>query len=160
MRAVFIAGLCLALGLALANCATPPREDEDPFNLHIAIGRWNAMVSQVAHLHRMPQQDYIPDSDLLAPRVLARRLREAVWFYNLQRLQLCAREHLVPETCGPPWQPGWLNDPPEEAPSFRTLARRSADVGERVMPFWHAVCEAARAEEPDEEARREICPME
>lgn len=147
-------------GLVLTACAIAPAETRDPYHLHIEIGRWNAMASQVADLHAIPQQPFVDDDNLLAPASLARRLREAVWLYNLERVQLCAAERLREASCGAPYLPRWLNESPQETPSLRTIAARSEDVGERVMPFWEAVCAEARAAEPDEEARREICPME
>lgn len=156
MRVLFSA----VLACLLAACATPFGDTPDPFNLHIEIGRWTVMVSQVADLQEIPQREAVPDDEILDPRSLARRLRDAVWFYNLERLQLCAREHLVPVSCGPPYQPGWLQEPPSEAPSLRELARRSSAVGDRVMPFWDAVCEDARAAVADEDEKRTICPME
>lgn len=118
------------------------------------------MASQVADLHAIPQQPYVDDDNLLAAPSLSLRLREAVWLYNLERVQLCAAERVIEASCGAPYLPPWLNEPPQEAPGLRAIAARSEEVGERVMPFWQAVCDEARAAEPDEEARRQICPIE
>lgn len=144
---------------ALVACASS-REAHDPFHLHVAIGRWHLMASQVADLHQIAQPGYVYDEEILDPRSLARRLREAVWFYNLERLEMCAHGRLVSLSCTPPYLPAWLSETAEEAPSFRTLAARSEDVGERILPFWQAVCDEARAAEPDAAARAQICPME
>ncbi|MET0183338.1 MAG: hypothetical protein ABW199_10670 [Caulobacterales bacterium] len=154
---------CILLAVALsvlAACATKTAaEDEDPFHLHISIGRWSAMVSQIADIHAIAQPDHVSDDELLEASVLSRNLRMTVWQYNLERAQLCAERKLIEASCGAPYQPGWLIEA-RAAPSYRELAIRSRDVGDRVMPFWNAVCADAKAREPDPEMRQQICPME
>lgn len=155
----------MALALALAACGqtgeqakAPESAGPDPFALSIEIGRHGVMLSQVHSLSAdMPGATHMEVTDA---RDLARRLRETVWEYNLERSSLCARGLFTAVACGPAYQPVWIGEAADTAPSVEELAVRSRAVGEEVARFWTAVCEDARSRETDEQARQFVCAME
>jgi hypothetical protein len=154
----------MVLALALAACgqtgekAKAPDAAPDPFELSIEIGRYGVMLSQVHSLSA--DRPGAADAEVTDPRDLARRLRETVWEYNLERSSLCARGLFAEVACGPAYQPVWIGEAADSAPSVEELAVRSRAVGEEVMRFWNVVCEDARSRETDEEARQYVCAME
>jgi len=156
MRGLIAAGLALFL----SGCSSTSAEERDPFYLHIAIGRWSHMVSQIADLTAHPYDPAETDEEVTDPAALARRLREVVWGYNLQRAALCAEGRFVAISCGASYAPPWLNERPDRPPGARLLAQRSRNVGERIMPLWAAVCDEARARVSDPEEQRLICAIE
>jgi len=155
----------LVLALALAACGQAGQRVEaqeaeapDPFNLNIEVGRYGVMLDQIENL-----TDETPDAaevEVTDPKDLARRLRETVWEYNIERSSLCARGLYTNVTCGPSYQPVWLAEAPDSAPTLEELQLRSNALGEEVMRFWNEVCEQARAAETDEEARMYVCAIE
>jgi hypothetical protein len=154
----------MVLALALAACgqtgekAKAPDAAPDPFELSIEIGRYGVMLSQVHSLSA--DRPGAADAEVTDPRDLARRLRETVWEYNLERSSLCARGLFAEVACGPAYQPVWIGEAADSAPSVEELAVRSRAVGEEEMRFWNVVCEDARSRETDEEARQYVCAME
>lgn len=156
MRAWIAAGLALFL----SGCASTSAEERDPFYLHIAIGRWGHMVSQIADLTAHPYNPEQTDEEVTDPVALSRQLREAVWGYNLQRAALCAERRFVEITCGGSYAPAWLSERADRPPGTRMLAQRSRNVGERIMPLWAAVCDEARARVSSAEEQRLICAIE
>lgn len=153
----------LVLALALAACgqsgeqAKAP-EAPDPFNLNIEVGRYGVMLDQIENI--TDGTPSVAEAEVTEPADLARRLRETVWEYNIARSGLCARGLYTAVACGPSYQPVWMGEPADAAPSLDELQLRSTAVGEEVMRFWNAVCEQARAAETDEEARMYVCAME
>lgn len=155
----------MILALALAGCGQAGEQSKggeaeapDPFDLSIEIGRYGVMLSQIHSLSA--DRPGAAEVEVTDPRDLARRLRETVWEYNLERSSLCARGLFTDVACGPAFEPVWIGEPSDAAPSIEDLRVRSQAVGEEVMRFWNAVCADARARETDEEARAYICAME
>ncbi len=155
----------MALALALAACGqtgdkakAPDNAAPDPFELSIEIGRYGVMLSQVHALSA--DRPGAAETEVTDPRDLARRLRETVWEYNLERSSLCARGLFTEVACGPAYQPVWIGEAADSAPSVEELRVRSRAVGEEVMRFWNAVCEDARAREADERVRQYVCAIE
>jgi hypothetical protein len=158
----------LLIALALAACGPNPDtadapssepEHSDAFELNIQIGRYGVMLSQVHGIAGGAVGDGA-EADVTDPQVLARSLREAVWEYNLERSQLCARGLYTAVSCGAAFSPVWINEPATAEPTLAELQTRAAGVGEEVMRLWNAVCEDARAQEPDEESRAFVCAIE
>ncbi|MEZ5958207.1 MAG: hypothetical protein R3C27_13460 [Hyphomonadaceae bacterium] len=87
----------IVLALALAACGQTGEQQDvptapagpDPFNLNIEIGRYGAMLSQVHD--QTFERPGSGEPEVTSPRELARRLRETVWEYNLERSRNCAR---------------------------------------------------------------------
>jgi hypothetical protein len=136
--------------LALAACkpsgqAGPSGPHVDPHALQIEIGRYGVML----------QQTGAEDA-----KELARGLREAVWQYNIQRSQLCARNLFTETTCAPPYEPVWMSEPPNARPTLEQLQQRSAEVGQEVQHFWAVICDDARHRTQDRDERRSICAIE
>jgi hypothetical protein len=157
----------VVLALVLAACGqgaeepTAPAEPErsEAFELNIQVGRYGVMLNQV-HSLAGGAAGAEAEFDATDPQVLARALRETVWEYNLERSQLCGRGLYVEVSCGAAFAPVWIAEPPTAEPTFEELQARAAAVGEEVMRLWGAVCEDARAREPDEEARDFVCAIE
>lgn len=148
--------------LALAACGPQPAQEPaapagpDPAAMDVSIGRYALMLDQVDALTAdRPGVTELASSD---PRVLARRLRETVWRYNMQRSQLCGRGLFRDIACGPAFEPVWINEPMDAAPSLEILAERQAAVDALVNPFWNAVCADARTRAVQVEGG--VCPME
>lgn len=160
-----VAVLVVSLALALAGCdrseeaEAPPPEDTNAISLSIEIGRYGVMLSQV-HALTGETPSATPEIDVTDPKDLARRLRETVWEYNLERSGLCARGLFTTLACAPAYEPAWLGEPPSAEVALEDLEIRSAAVGEEVTRFWNAVCADARGRESDPEARRYVCAME
>lgn len=153
----------LVLALCLAACGQAGDtkggggQSQDPFDLNIEIGRYGAMLSQVQD-HTRERGNAEPA--VTDPNELARRLRETVWEYNLERSRLCAKQLYMELTCGPPYAPVWMSEPDAAAPSLEDLQTRSSAVGDEVMRLWNAVCADARAQTENEQERMYVCPME
>jgi hypothetical protein len=158
-----LAVVVLASALALGACKPPGPADStgsrvDPHALQIEIGRYHVMLRQAAELSST--QLGAPDAGVEDPKELARGLREAVWQYNIQRSQLCARNLYTETSCGPAFEPTWISEPSDARPTPEQLQQRSAEVGQEVQRFWGAICDAARRSEQDREQRRLICAIE
>lgn len=136
----------------------PQAEAIDPFNLHIEIGRYGAMMGQVRD-HTAETPNAAPEEDVADPIVLARRLRETAWEYNMLASQLCSRGLFAEQTCGPAFNPVWLADPADASVSLEEIETRKEALGDQVLPLWNAVCEQARQGVPEEEQMM-VCPME
>lgn len=159
LRALVLA-LCLAAcgqGAEKGKNAETP-EAPDPFTLNIEIGRYGAMLSQVRE--HTQERSGNTEPSVTDPQHLARRLRETVWQYNLERSQLCAKGLYAELTCGPAYAPVWLSEPDTVTPSLQDLHTRSSAVGDEVMRLWNAVCEDAASRVQDEQERMYVCPME
>jgi len=128
----------------------------DPSVMHIEIGRYSLMLAQVHDLSAgRPGAAEIAPTE---PRALARRLREVVWAYNLERSRLCGRGLFTDVACGPAFEPVWINEPGDAAPTLDVLAERQTAVDALVIPFWSAVCADARARQVHVEGG--VCVME
>lgn len=150
----------IVLALCVAACGQDERAPQapDPFELNIEIGRYGAMLSQVNdHTRERPGSAQPEVTDL---RDLARRLRETVWEYNLERSRLCAKGLYAELTCGPAYDPVWMSEPDSITPSLEDLRTRANAVGDEVMRLWNAVCADARSRVTDEQERMFVCPME
>lgn len=157
----------IVLALALAACGqTGEKQAEvptapaapDPFTLNIEIGRYGAMLGQVSgHTEERPGS---AEPEVTEPRDLARRLRETVWRYNIERSQICAKGLFTEVTCSPAYEPVWISEPPTAAPTLEELQTRADAVGQEVMTLWDAVCEDARTRAANDEERMLACAME
>lgn len=153
----------LASALVL-GCATPAALADDPVDpntLHISIGRWGAMLSEVGELNARPEDApaAASDDDVTDLRALARQLRETAWQFNLARSEMCARNEMPQVSCGTAFAADWLAEPADAGVSYEELDRRSEELGAVVMPFWDAVCDRAKKDVPQEE-QMSVCPME
>ena len=156
----------IVLALALAACGQTGEKAKtpdapaapDPLDLSIEIGRYGVMLSQAHSL--TADRPGAAEAEVTDPHDLARRLRETVWEYNLERSSLCARGLFTDVACGPAYQPVWIGEEADTAPTLAELQTRSNAVGEEVMRFWRAVCEDARSRETDEQARQYVCAIE
>lgn len=133
---------------ALAACRPPGQTEQapgahvDPHALQVQIGRYGAMLHQTGEL--TSTQIGAPDSSAQDAKELARGLREAVWTYNIQRSQLCARNLFTETSCGPAFEPVWISEPPNARPTPEQLQSRSQEVSQVLQPFWSAICDDAR----------------
>lgn len=156
----------MLLALALAACGQAgqqakqddPNAPADPFELNIEIGRYGVMLSQIHSL--TGDRPGTAEPQVTDPRDLARRLRETVWEYNLERSSLCARGLHADVACGPAFMPVWIGETADTTPTPEEIQTRSRAVGEEVMRFWNAVCEDARTRETDEQAKQYVCAIE
>ncbi len=156
----------IVLALALAACGqTGEKQAEvptgpagpDPATLNIEIGRYGAMLAQVDdHTAERPGS---AEPEVTAPRDLARRLREAVWHYNIERSQICSKGLFTELACGPAYEPVWIAEPETVEPTLEEIQSRSDALGQEVQRLWDAVCEDARSRAPEDE-RMAVCPME
>jgi hypothetical protein len=157
LRALVLA-LCLAAcGQAADTKGGEGGESQDPFDLNIEIGRYGAMLNQIQEntAERGNAEPAVTD-----PTQQARRLRETVWEYNLERSRLCAKSLYAELTCGPPYAPVWMSEPDTVAPTLEELQTRSRAVGDEVMRLWNTVCEDTRAQTESEQERAYVCAME
>ncbi|MBI3437690.1 MAG: hypothetical protein HY054_03380 [Proteobacteria bacterium] len=150
--------------LALAACKPPgqnqpaPGAHIDPHALQIEIGRYGVMLHQTGVL--TSTQLGAPDASAEDAKELARGLREAVWTYNIQRSQLCARNLFTETSCGPAFEPVWISEPPNARPTPEQLQSRSQEVSQTVQPFWNTICADARRRTQDHQQQRLICAIE
>ncbi|MBC7768501.1 MAG: hypothetical protein H7124_06920 [Phycisphaerales bacterium] len=158
LRAIVLALALAACGQASEQAKAPENQAPDPFNLNIEVGRYGVMLDQIENLTE--ETPNAAEAEVTDPKDLARRLRETVWAYNIERSALCGRGLYTAVTCGPSYQPVWIAEAPDSAPSLEELQTRSNALGEEVMRFWNAVCEEARTAETDEEARMYVCAIE
>lgn len=159
LRALILAAALAACGqqgeqAKAPSAAAPP----DPFDLNIEIGRYGVMLSQVHSLSA--DRPGAAEADVTEPRELARRLREVVWEYNLERSSLCARGLFAEVACGPAFQPVWIGEGADSTPTIEEIAARNRAVGEEVQRFWNAVCEDARTRAATDEERQYVCAIE
>jgi hypothetical protein len=157
----------IVLALALAACGqTGEKQGEvpaspagpDPFTLNIEIGRYGAMLGQVTgHTEERPGS---AEPEVTSPRDLARRLRETVWRYNIERSKICAKGLFTEITCTPAYEPVWIAEPPTAEPTMEEIQTRADAVGTEVMRLWDAVCEDARTRATTDEERQVACAME
>lgn len=165
MRTIHL--LVLACAVAAAGCrpaeknAEPPAAHSNapnPADLNIEIGRYGVMLDQVDSLtHDRPGS---AETDPTQPRELGRALREAVWRYNVERSQLCAKGLFTEIACGSPYEPVWISEPSSVEPTLQEIQSRSDALGEEVMRFWNAVCEDAASRVEDRQAREQVCAIE
>lgn len=157
----------IVLALALAACGqTGEKQGEapaapagpDPFTLNIEIGRYGAMLNQVTgHTEERPGS---AEPEVTDARDLARRLRETVWEYNIERSRICANGLFTEITCTPAYEPVWISEPPNAEPTLEEIETRADAVGQEVMNLWNAVCEDARTRATTDEERMLACAME
>jgi hypothetical protein len=150
----------LAVTLLVGACTTAPL-DADPLNLDIEIGRYGALLGQVAEYTGVAAPAAVAESSQEGPAARMQRLRGAVAGYNAVRRALCASRvgatsYLTVRAgaCGADWRPPW----PEGAVTDLVVARRSRAAGERIIGLWSDVCAEARRLEQDPQAM--VCPME
>lgn len=157
----------IVLALALAACGqTGEKQNQaptapagpDPFTLNIEIGRYGAMLGQVTgHTEERPGS---AEPEVTETRELARRLRETVWRYNIERSQICAKGLFTEVACTPAYEPVWISEPPNAEPTLAEIQSRADAVGVEVMRLWDAVCEDARTRAASDEERQVACAME
>jgi hypothetical protein len=156
----------IVLALALAACGqTGEKQAEvptgpagpDPATLNIEIGRYGAMLSQVND--QSVDRPGSAEPEVTSQRDLARRLREAVWNYNIQRSQLCSKGLFTETTCGSAYEPVWIAEPDTVEPTLEEIQSRSDALGVEVQRLWGVVCDDAKSRVPEEE-RMAVCPME
>jgi len=158
LRVLILAVALAACGQNAAKGPAAPERPSTPADLQIQIGRYGVMLDQV---HNLTADR--PGANEQAPTelpVMARALRETVWKYNVERSQLCARGLFAEVACGPSYQPVWISEAADAAPTFEELQTRSAAVGEEVQRFWTAVCADARTRETNEQDRPYVCAIE
>jgi len=155
----------IVLALALAACGQTGEQQDvptapagpDPFNLNIEIGRYGAMIGQVTgHTEARPGAE----PEVTEARDLARRLRETVWEYNIERSKICAKGLFTEITCTPAYEPVWIAEPPTAEPTMEEIQTRADAVGAEVMRLWDAVCEDAHTRATSDEERQVACAME
>jgi len=155
----------IVLALALAACGQTGEQAEvptgpagpDPATLNIEIGRFGAMLSQVSE--QTVERPGNIEPEVTEQRDLARRLREAVWTYNIQRSQLCAKGLFTEVACGSAYEPVWIAEPDTVEPTLEEIQSRSDALGVEVQRLWGVVCDDAKSRVPEEE-RMAVCPME
>jgi hypothetical protein len=155
LRAILLALALAACGETAEKAPAAPAAP-DPFELNIEIGRYGVMLGHVRDLTRERPGSAV--AEVTDPGDLARRLRETVWEYNIERSQLCARGLFTEVSCGPPYDPVWISE--TAAPTLEELQSRSAALGEEVMRFWDTVCDDARSRVEDEQERMYVCAIE
>lgn len=156
--------LALAVLVAVLGACRPPGQTGqsgaahvDPHALEVDISRYATMLHQTGEL--TSTEIGAPDASAQDAKELARGLREAVWQYNIQRSQLCARNLFTETSCGPAFEPVWISEPPNTRPTPEQLQMRSTEVSQVVQPFWNAICEEARRRTPDQ-GRRTVCAIQ
>jgi len=159
--------LALVFAVALAACGqqdpakgsdTPASQAAREFDLQIEVRRYDVMLDQVASLTaERPGAGPIDDNH---PRELARNLRETVWQYNITRSQLCSRGLFTEVACGPAYEPVWIAEPSDAAPTLDEVQTRADAVGVETRRLWDAVCEDERTRVTDEADRALVCAME
>lgn len=157
----------IVLALALAACGQAGEQQAevptgpagpDPVTLNIEIGRYGAMLSQVTgHTENRPGS---AEPEATDPQELARRLRETVWAYNIERSKICAKGLFTEITCTPAYEPVWIAEPPNAEPTLEEVQTRTEAVGAEVQRLWNAICEDARTRAATDEERETACPME
>ncbi|MDX2274749.1 MAG: hypothetical protein NW206_04790 [Hyphomonadaceae bacterium] len=156
----FVMAALVACGQNPPPAPAPEAEQIQPFDLHIEIGRYGYMLSQVHDIANPDGGMESSSEDPETPRALARALRETVWEYNIERSRLCARNYLPQASCGPSYNPVWLADPADAEVSLTDLQARANALSEQVLPLWNAICEDARSRVADEEEQRLVCAIE
>ena len=153
--------LCVLAVAALVGCkpnGAHQQQAHNPQDLHIEIGRYGAMLGETSEL--TAQKPGTSMADPADPKQLARMLRETVWRYNQQRSELCGKNLYVEVSCGPAFEPVWMSEPADAAPSFDELEQRSDAVGGEVQKLWGAISEDARRSVTDAAEKQAVCPME
>ena len=153
--------LCVLAVAALVGCkgnTTTQQQAHNPQDLHTAIGRYGAMLGETSALTAQKPGANMADS--ADPKELARMLRETVWRYNQQRSELCGKNLYTEVTCGPAFEPVWMSEPADAAPSFDELKQRSDAVGGEVHKLWNAICDDARRAATNSAAKQAVCPMQ
>jgi hypothetical protein len=158
LRALILVVMLAACGQNAAKGPNAPERPRTPEDMQIQIGRYGVMLDQVHSLtaERPGANEQAPTE----PMAMARALRETVWQYNVERSQLCGRGLFTEIACGPSYQPVWISEAADAAPSFEELQNRSAAVGGEVMRFWNAVCEDARTRETNQQDKMYVCAIE
>jgi hypothetical protein len=156
LRALLLA-LCVAACGQAEQAKAPGSDAPNADDLNIEIGRYGVMVG---HVNGLTAERPGLDPEVTEPRDLARRLRETVWEYNLERSRLCSKGLYAEVSCGPAYEPVWISEPETTAPSLEDLQVRSVAVGNEVMRLWDTVCEDARSRVEDEQERMYVCAIE
>ena len=137
----------MAIALALPAMLYGFVQNQQALSAH-----WGAEPTLTAFLEREASEEVAQD--------LARRLRETVWEYNLQRSRLCAKGLFTEVSCGPAYEPVWIAEPDSVTPTMEEVQSRSDAVGREVMRLWNAVCTDARSRESDDQERMLVCAIE
>lgn len=152
--------MCVLAVAALAACKpnATTTQANNPQDLQIEVHRYGAMLAETASLtENKPGTSMAEPAD---PKELARVLRETVWRYNVQRSDLCGKNLYTEVSCGQAFEPVWMAEPADVAPSMDELKTRSEAVGTEVQKFWNAICEDARRGVTDPQEKMAVCPME
>ncbi|MBX9747100.1 MAG: hypothetical protein K2X34_09375 [Hyphomonadaceae bacterium] len=160
VRAVILAAALAACGQQEppAGSDTPAAQAAREYDLQVQLRRYDVMLDQVQSLTAdRPGAGAIDDNH---PRELARQLRETVWQYNIARSRLCARGLFTEVACGPSYEPVWIAEPADVAPTLDEIQVRSEAVGVETRRLWDAVCEDARTRVADEAERDLVCMTE
>ncbi|MGE0828697.1 MAG: hypothetical protein AB7O04_05015 [Hyphomonadaceae bacterium] len=159
----FLASACATTETA-AEAPQVAAEPVDPWVLHIEIGRWGAMLGQTEeHSETLAARQPVRDESSEDTAVFAARLRQTAFELNAQRIAYCRAGLVTEASCVAPFAPAWLTSLDATPPSLDVAQARSNELGEAVMTFWDAVCEAAQGPHdpnviiPVEER---ACPME
>jgi hypothetical protein len=146
----------------LAACAAQGELDADPHNLQIEIGRYKALMAQVAEYTGVSYIPVVVDAAEAGPQILLNDLKEAVADYNQVREALCASRagattyvRIREQSCTARYAPRWGRP---AHPSHAFIARRSREAGAPIIGLWGEVCDEARRLEKDPDAM--VCPME
>ena len=78
----------------------------------------------------------------------------------IQRSELCAKGLFTEVACGPAYEPVWISEPADAAPSLEDIQIRTTAVHQEVQRLWGAVCDDARSRVTDEQEKMAVCPME
>jgi hypothetical protein len=157
-RAILLAVALAACGQSASGPEAPSVSDTpNAVDLNIEVGRAGAMLNSVESL---TSERPGADPDVTDEADLARRLRETVWEYNVQRSRLCAKGLFAEVSCGPSFAPVWLSEPADAAPTLEDIQIRTVAVHQEVQRLWAAVCDDARSRVEDEAEKMAVCPME
>ena len=141
----------IVLALALAACGQTSEQQAqvptgpagpDPFNLNIEVGRWSAMLHEVND--QTVERPGSAEPEITAPRDLARRLREAVWTYNIQRSQLCSKGLFTEVACGAAYEPVWISEPETVEPTLEEIQSRSDALAFTAFGFGALACKPSQ----------------
>src|SRR5262245_32488760 len=92
----------IVLAVAALTACKPQgaaQQANNPQDLNIEIGRYSAMLNTTQQL--TAEKTGTSMAEVTDPKVLARRLRETVWQYNVQRSELCGKNLYTEVSCGP-----------------------------------------------------------
>jgi hypothetical protein len=111
-------------------------DDGDPLidarRLGVMIDQSEAALHAIAPTFPAVQSRDDGDGDAYAELV------SAVRRYDATVAQACRARLVGPRFCGTPYDPSWLSTPPSD------LRAAIDEAGDRITPFWNALCAQAR----------------